>query len=133
MRIDWTDGFDRYLTRLEDEAAPGDQVAVIRLDHVAALLDALRELPVRPDVESATFKRVRQARRHELWRVAHPFHPDVAVRVIVWFPSVEHAVVVVFGFGKVRGGDIWYGRAAAEGQANVDEWMRQRAIEGGAP
>ena len=76
MRIDWTDGFDRYLTRLEDEAATGDQVAVT---------------------------------------------------------SLEHAVVVVFGFDKVRGGDIWSGRAAAEGQANVDEWMRQHAIEGGAP
>jgi hypothetical protein len=63
VRIDWTDGFDRYLTRLEDEAATGDHVAVTRLDHVAALLDAVRELPVRLDVESATFKRVRQARR----------------------------------------------------------------------
>ncbi len=79
------------------------------------------------------FQRVRQARRHEPWRVAHPFHPDVAVRVIVWFPSVEHAVVVMFGFDKARVGDVWYGRADVEGQANLDEWIGQQADEGGTP
>jgi hypothetical protein len=130
MRIDWTDSFDRYLTRLEEEASTDDQVAVARLDHLAALLDALRDLPVKPESEGATLKRVRQARRHDLWRVAHPFHPDVAVRVIVWFPTDQHAVVVVFGFDKAKSGDVWYGRAANEGQANVDEWLRQHPTEG---
>jgi hypothetical protein len=28
--------------------------------------------PAKPTEETATFKHVRQARRHELWRVAHP-------------------------------------------------------------
>jgi hypothetical protein len=51
-----------------------------------ALLQALNDLPARPDEESPTFKRVRQATRHELWRVAHPYDPDVAVRIICWFP-----------------------------------------------
>jgi hypothetical protein len=39
------------------------------------------------------------------------------------------AVVVVFGFDKAKLGDIWYGRAAVEGQANVDEWIRQYPAE----
>lgn len=129
VRIDWTTGFDRYLIRLEEEASGDDSLAGIRLDHLAALLDALRDIPTKPDSESAAFKRVRQARRHELWRVAHPYHPDVAVRVIVWFPSDQHAVVVVFGFDKAKLGHIWYGRAAVEGQANVDEWIRQYPAE----
>jgi hypothetical protein len=33
--------------------------------------------------ESATFKRVQQARRHELWRVAHTHDPEVAMRVML--------------------------------------------------
>jgi len=47
-----------------------------------ALLQALTDLPAKPAEETATFKRVRQARRHELWRVAHPFDHEVAVRII---------------------------------------------------
>jgi hypothetical protein len=40
------------------------------------------DLPAKPDEESPTFKQVWQARRHELWRVAHPYDRDVAVRII---------------------------------------------------
>ncbi|MHB8187758.1 MAG: hypothetical protein ACYDDU_17140 [Dermatophilaceae bacterium] len=123
MRIEWTSGFDRFLTRLEE--APDDEITKAQFDHLAALLGELRYLPAKPDSESATFKRARQARRHELWRVAHPYHPDVAVRVIVWFPSDQQAVVAVFGFDKAKLGDVWYGRAVVEGEANVDEWIRQ--------
>jgi hypothetical protein len=54
----------------------------------------------------------------------------VAVRVIVWFPVDEHAVLVVFGFDKAKAGDVWYDRAAIEGQANVDAWLRHNASEG---
>jgi hypothetical protein len=53
-----------------------------------AVGDARRDnyLRAKPDEESPTFKRIRQARRHELWRVAHPYDPDIAVRIICWFP-----------------------------------------------
>ena len=79
MIVDWTDEFDRWLTNAEEQGGKLLQVAV-------ALLQALNDLPAKPDEESPTFKRVRQARRHELWRVAHPYDPDVAVRIICWFP-----------------------------------------------
>ncbi|WP_250280617.1 MULTISPECIES: hypothetical protein [unclassified Frankia] len=75
MIVGWTDEFDRWLTRAEEQGGRVLTVAV-------ALLQALTELPASPLEESPTFKRVRQARRHELWRVAHPFDPDVAVRII---------------------------------------------------
>ena len=81
--------------------------------------------PAEPEEESATFKRVRQARRHQLWRVAHPFALDVAVRVIVWFPPDGEVVVALFSFDKAKLGDVWYDRAAVEGQALVDQWIRQ--------
>jgi hypothetical protein len=91
-----------------------------------ALLQALVDLPEKPAVESATFKRVRQARRHELWRVAHPFRPAVAVRVICWFPDDENVVVGLLGFDKKAIGDVFYASAAIRGEAMVDQWLRER-------
>ena len=92
MIVDWTDEFDRWLTNAEEQGGKLLTVAV-------ALLQALNDLPAKPDEESPTFKRVRQARRHELWRVAHPYDPDVAVRIICWFPANDH---VVLAPGRVR-------------------------------
>ncbi len=81
------------------------------------MLQALNDLPAKPTEESATFKRVRQARRHELWRVAHPFDPDVAVRIICWFPADESVVVALVGFDKKPIGDVFYASAAVRGSA----------------
>ncbi len=90
-----------------------------------ALLQALTDLPGKPTEESATFKRVRQARRHELWRVAHPFDPEVAARIICWFPTDETAVIALVGFDKKAVGDVFYASAAVRGEALVDSWLRQ--------
>ena len=68
MIVDWTGEFDRWLTNAEEQGGKLLEVAV-------ALLQALNDLQAKPDEESLTFKRVRQARRHELWRVAHPYDP----------------------------------------------------------
>ncbi len=131
MRVDWSDSFDRFLSALEedveklDPSTPEGRIAVERLAHLGALLGKLRELPTKPAVESATLRIVRQATRHELWRVAHPFDADVALRIIVWFPQVDQAVLAVFAFDKAHLGDVWYDRAAVEGQALVDQWLRE--------
>ncbi|HUB39016.1 MAG TPA: hypothetical protein VMA72_09200 [Streptosporangiaceae bacterium] len=61
MIVDWTEEFDRWLTHAEEQGGRLLAVAV-------ALLQELNDLPAKPAEESATFKRVRQARRHELWR-----------------------------------------------------------------
>lgn len=56
--------------------------------------------------------------------MAHPFDPDVAVRIIVWFPSPEAAVIALMGFDKARFGDLWYSSAAIRCEAMVDQWLR---------
>jgi hypothetical protein len=119
------DSFKRRVKALQEGAAGGDPIAITRVEHFAALLGALRRLPAKPAEENATFKRVQQAKLHELWRVAHPFDPDVAVRIIVWFPPTGEVVVAVFSFDKAHKGNIWYSRAAVEGQAVVDQWLRE--------
>lgn len=98
------------------------------LARTADLLGALRELQEKPKEESATFKRVRQARRHEIWRVAHPFDPDAAVRILCWFPDQERESVVValIGGDKKLIQDLWYDSATPRAEAAVDQWIRQR-------
>jgi len=121
--VDWTDEFDRWLTQAEEQGGRRLAVAV-------ALLQALMDLPARPVEESPTFKRVRQARRHELWRVAHPFDSEVAVRIICWFPADDHVVLALIGFDKKTIGDVFYASAATRAEALVDAWLRQ---QGGTP
>jgi hypothetical protein len=122
MIVDWPEEFDRWLTNLEKEG--GHQLEV-----VVALLQALTDLPCKPADELATFKRVRQARRHELWRVAHPFDPAVAIRVICWFPTDQTVVVALVGFDKKAIGDVFYASATIRGEALVDAWLRQKGGE----
>jgi hypothetical protein len=123
--ITWPDSFAARVAELQKGVAEGDRLARKRLAALRALLEALRELPAKPEEESATFKRVRQARRHELWRAGHPFDPDVAVRIIVWFPTDGEVFLALLSFDKAKLGDVWYDRAAVEGQALVDQWLRQ--------
>jgi|ERR1035438_2438149 hypothetical protein len=70
-----------------------------------------------------------QARRHELWRVAHPFDPEVAVRIICWFPADDQVVIALIGFDKKTIGDVFYASAAARGEALVDAWLRQKGLQ----
>lgn len=113
MIVDWTDEFDRWLTHAEEQGGRLLAVAV-------ALLQELNDLSGKPEDETATFKRVRQARRHELWRVAHPFDPAVAVRIICWFPNDAEVVIALVGFDKKAIGDVFYASAVVRGEALVD-------------
>lgn len=79
MIVDWPEEFDRWLTNVEKQG--GRLLAT-----TVALLQALTDLPAKPTEESATFKPVRQARRHELWRVAHPFDPVLPCGLSVGSP-----------------------------------------------
>lgn len=129
MHIEWTEQFDAYLTHLEEES-DRDEVAKRRLSTLGALLTAVRDLDGPLTGESATFKRVRQSQRIPLWRVAHPYDPHVAVRLIIWFPSDESVVLVVSGFDKATLGDIWYDRAVAESTAIIASWLRANSTTG---
>lgn len=105
MEVEWGSEFERALERAEKEAEQGG-VAEERYDQLLGLLRALANLEAKPVQESPRFKRVRQARRHELWRVAHRYNPRVSVRIIVWFPSKGRAVIALFAFDKAKLGDI---------------------------
>jgi hypothetical protein len=127
MQVEWGREFERTRRRVREDASCGDPVARIRYEYLVALLGELENLHHRPSSESPTFKLVRQARRYELWRVAHAYHPNVAVRIIVWFPSDEKAVLALFAFDKAKLGDIWYDRATRESEANLDQWHRENS------
>jgi len=124
MEVEWGSQFEKALRRAEQEALGGTGEASERFAQLHGLLDSLRRLDNKPSSESPKYKRVRQARRYELWRIAHPYNPHAAVRVIVWFPSSDKAVLALFAFDKAKLGDIWYDRATRESEATLDQWRR---------
>ena len=119
MLNDWTSDFSNWLDSVEEAGSPP-------LEWATALLADLQELSEPPTQETATLKRVRHSRRHTLWRLAHPFDREAAVRIIVWFPDKGHALVALVGFDKAQLGDLWYTSAAIRAEAMVDQWKRQQ-------
>ena len=102
------------------------------LAYVARALDQLRNLPESPtrDSETATLRWVRQWRRYQLWRVSHAYDPEVAVRLICWFPPNTGTVVVaLFAVDKARLGDVFYDGVAARADPLIDQWKRETAHE----
>jgi hypothetical protein len=114
--------FSAWLAAIQKEEGPARTQAL-------ALLGYLRDLPERPESETATLKRVRQAKRYEIWRLAHPFDPEVAIRILCWFPDARTAVVALVGGDKVRIGDVWYDSATPRAEAAVDQWQREQGKE----
>jgi hypothetical protein len=132
MDIDWPTEFGRWLDRLEASAHSGEQHARTTLVFVARALDQLRNLPEPPgrEAETATLRWVRQSRRYPLWRVSHAYHPQVAVRLICWFPPETGTVVVaLFAVDKARLGDVFYDGVAARADPLIDQWKRETAYE----
>jgi len=130
--IDWPVDFGRWLDRVEDEARSGDERSRTILTFAARALDQLRNLADAPDeaVETATLRWVRQSRRYRLWRVSHAFHPEVAVRLICWFPPGAGTVVVaLFAADKARLGDVFYDGVAARADPMIDQWKRETGYE----
>lgn len=118
MIVDWTDEFDRRLTNAEEQVGKLPAVAV-------ALLQALNDLPAKPDEESLTSSE--SGRPDAMSRDRLPPHdPDVAVRIICWFPANDQIVLVLVGFDKKSIGDVFHASAAARGEAIVDAWLRQK-------
>ena len=122
MRIEASREFGVWLSEVQKEEGPARTWALV-------LLGYLRGLPESPTEETATLKRVRQARRHDVWRLAHRFDPDVAIRILCWFPDRDTAVVALVGGDKVRIGDVWYDSATPRAEAAVDQWQREHTEE----
>jgi hypothetical protein len=130
--IDWPAEFGTWLDRLEAEARAGDQRSRLLLVFTARALDQLRNMtgPPAPDAETATLRWVRQSRRHQLWRVSHAYHPEVAVRLICWFPpNTGKVVVALFAGDKAKLGDLFYDSVAARADGLIDQWKRETVFE----
>jgi hypothetical protein len=130
--IDWPEDFGRWLDRLEGEARSGDERSRLILTFTARALDQLRNLTDPPalEEETATLRWVRQSRRYQLWRVSHAYHPQVAVRLICWFPPGAGTVVVaLYATDKAKLGDVFYDGAASRADPMIDQWKRETAYE----
>src|SRR5450759_3804243 len=130
--IDWPADFGAWLDRLEADARSGDERSRAVLVFVARALDQLRNLPGPPGrgSETATLRWVRQSRRYPLWRVSHAYHPQVAVRLICWFPPDSGtAVVALFAADKARLGDVFYDGVAARADPLIDQWKHETGYE----
>jgi hypothetical protein len=117
---------------MEAEARSGDQRARAILTFTARALDQLRNLtePPTEETETATLQHVRQSRRYQLWRVSHAYHPEVAVRLICWFPpKADTVVVALFAADKAKLGDVFYDGVAARADPMIDQWKRETSYE----
>ena len=126
MELFWPESFDEQLDRLEDEVDHGDERARAVFEYVVAEMDYLRRLPAPPTSETPTLKPVRQSKKHEVWRVSHPYHHGIAVRLICWFPPDENtAVVALFSGDKANMGDVFYDSVGSRADQIIDQWIRE--------
>jgi hypothetical protein len=130
--VDFPAEFGAWLDRMEAEAPSGDEHSRTMLVFVVRALNQRRNLaePPRRETETAGLRWVRQSRRYPLWRVSHGYHPQVAVRVICWFPpKTDTVVVALFAADKAKLGDVFYDGVAARADPMIDQWKRETGYE----
>ena len=124
--VDAPDEFFDWLDRVEAKADAGDAASVRVLARVTDALVQLRELDGAPTTDWPDLKRVRQSKRFPVWRTAHPFDPQVALRLICWFPPGSSSVVVaLFAADKARMGDVFYDGVGARADVAIERWLRE--------
>jgi len=125
--IDWSDEFERMYSDLENRASVDPEAR-----RVFALLQSelktLQDLQTQPVEDLPSLKRVRQSRKHEVWRVSHPYRPGHAVRTIVWFPDARHVVIALFANDKAQMGDVFYDSVGTRADQVIENHLRR--IEG---
>lgn len=128
MLIEWPSEFDRQLDRMEADTT---EEGVERLHLLLAMLKTLQDLEVQPIEDSASLKRVRQSKAHQVWRVSHPYRPGVAMRLICWFPpDTETVVVALFSGEKSAIGDVFYDSVGSRADQLIERWLQEREGEG---
>jgi hypothetical protein len=126
--IDWPREFEAYWDRLEAKVESGDERARSELDFMLAELDVLAKLDAAPVRDSASLKLVRQPKSYPVWRVSHPFHDGIAMRLIVWFPPDEPGTVVValLAANKAQMGDVFYNSVGTRADDLINKWIYQK-------
>lgn len=115
--------FARWVDDLVRRAKSGDAYALRAAKHVLDELNYIKALDREPDEDTATLKVVRQSRRHRIWRLSHPFDPQMAVRVICWFDDRSDTVVVaLFANDKAPMGDVFYDSVGSRADQAIDQW-----------
>lgn len=128
--VDMPEEFFGWLDRMELQARRGDEGSRRMLARAVDALNQLRMLTVPPAAETPDLKRVRQSKRYQVWRTAHPFDPQIAFRLICWFPPDSGTVVVaLFAADKARMGDVFYATVGARADTAIDRWLRQQESE----
>ena len=122
--IDWSSEFDRWLTDLERRAVEGYGRPHEQLDLVNAMLDYLQDLKEPPTDDTPTLRRVRQSRKHQVWRISHPFRDGIAIRLIVWFPPDAPPVIVLFANDKPQMGDVFYNSVGSRADQVIAAYLR---------
>lgn len=119
-----------WFAALATRADAGDAHARERHDLALALLTDLDEMRFHPDrdLETATFMRIREATRHPIWRISAHAPTGAWVRLRCAFPVGTRAAVIVSTSGDLhRIGDLFYRSVAAQTDALVEHWLRDRA------
>ena len=133
MKVVASDSFSRWYRAInaaakEANASPAArELVVLRRDRINALLQALARLEHIPTADDPPLlKRIRQRARYDLWRLGHPYHPKVAVRLVVHFRSnPDEVVVALVGGDKLGISDQWYDAAVVQAEAALDLYYRQ--------
>ena len=126
MDVDAPEEFFDWLDRTEAKARGGDERSRRLLARAVDALNQLRNLEGAPTSETPDLKRVQQSKDFQVWRTAHPFDPDIAFRLICWFPPDENTVVVaLFGANKARMGDVFYNSVGTRADAAIRQWLQQ--------
>ena len=123
MNIGWSREFDRQLDRLEDDTTDrGKRI----LDLLTFMLKRLRELDQIPDDDTAMIKRVRQSRKHQVWRMSHPYVEGIALRLICWFPPRSDQIIVALFVGdKAAMGDVFYDTVGTRADQTIERWLEE--------
>jgi hypothetical protein len=124
--VDGPEEFFDWLDRTQNKAQGGDERARRQLGRAIDALNQLRTLQAPPAVDMPDLKRVRQSKTYIVWRTAHPYDPEIAFRLICWFPPDSSTVVVaLFAADKARMGDVFYNSVGARADAAIQLWLNE--------
>lgn len=116
--------FDAQYDRLEgDESALG----VERSTLLAFMLKRLQDQAAAPAEDTAMIKRVRQFRKHQVWRV--PLYRDgIALRLICCqtLETPETVVVALSAGDKAGMGDVFYDSVSTRADQMIDRWIADK-------
>lgn len=127
VRLRITDEMLASIRVLQAKSRSGSAWHRRQLELLAAALEQLKSLPEPPAEDTASLRRVAQAKRYELWRTSHPYEEGIAVRLICWFTPAGDVVVAILNGEKASIGEVWYESVANRADPLIDLWLQREA------